>query len=191
MISVRSEVQILPGPPPVFAEQNTGTRQRLRSNRESAAFRRSRDRGPRQPGWRGGRGAHVAEARIRAPAAALALKSLGWLWRLLAQPRPPRSDFGLRPKPRGCSSVGRAPALQAGGRRFESDHLHHRPNDARRRSCRGRVSGCESNRESGGGAGWCSRTCRGARQGLSRRVRKRATSIGNDEFAWGLWSLRV
>src|SRR5271166_4716404 len=25
----------------------------------------------------------------------------------------------------GCSSAGRAPALQAGGRRFESDHLHH------------------------------------------------------------------
>jgi hypothetical protein len=28
---------------------------------------------------------------------------------------------------RGCSSAGRAPALQAGGRRFESDHLHHCP----------------------------------------------------------------
>ena len=26
---------------------------------------------------------------------------------------------------RGCSSAGRAPALQAGGRRFESAHLHH------------------------------------------------------------------
>ena len=26
---------------------------------------------------------------------------------------------------RGCSSVGRAPALQAGGRGFESLHLHH------------------------------------------------------------------
>ena len=26
----------------------------------------------------------------------------------------------------GRSSVGRAPALQAGGRRFEPDHLHHR-----------------------------------------------------------------
>ena len=25
----------------------------------------------------------------------------------------------------GCSSVGRAPALQAGGRQFESVHLHH------------------------------------------------------------------
>ncbi len=24
----------------------------------------------------------------------------------------------------GCSSVGRAPALQAGGRQFESDQLH-------------------------------------------------------------------
>ena len=26
--------------------------------------------------------------------------------------------------PWGCSSVGRAPALQAGGRQFESDQLH-------------------------------------------------------------------
>src|SRR6266700_663798 len=28
------------------------------------------------------------------------------------------------PRPRGCSSAGRAPALQAGGQRFESAHLH-------------------------------------------------------------------
>ena len=28
------------------------------------------------------------------------------------------------PCPRGCSSAGRAPALQAGGQRFESAHLH-------------------------------------------------------------------
>ena len=27
-------------------------------------------------------------------------------------------------RPRGCSSVGRAPALQAGGHGFESHHLH-------------------------------------------------------------------
>jgi hypothetical protein len=26
---------------------------------------------------------------------------------------------------RGCSSVGRAPALQAGGHRFDPVHLHH------------------------------------------------------------------
>ena len=26
---------------------------------------------------------------------------------------------------RGCSSIGRAPALQAGGRRFDSVQLHH------------------------------------------------------------------
>ncbi len=26
---------------------------------------------------------------------------------------------------RGCSSIGRAPALQAGGRRFDPDQLHH------------------------------------------------------------------
>ena len=29
-------------------------------------------------------------------------------------------------KVRGCSSVGRAPALQAGGQGFESLHLHHK-----------------------------------------------------------------
>ena len=29
-------------------------------------------------------------------------------------------------KIRGCSSAGRAPALQAGGHRFDPDHLHHR-----------------------------------------------------------------
>ena len=29
-----------------------------------------------------------------------------------------------RPK-RGCSSAGRAPALQAGGQGFDSPHLHH------------------------------------------------------------------
>ena len=27
---------------------------------------------------------------------------------------------------RGCSSVGRAPALHAGGREFEPLHLHHK-----------------------------------------------------------------
>lgn len=36
--------------------------------------------------------------------------------------RPPTG--GLVPC-RGCSSAGRAPALQAGGRRFEPGHLHH------------------------------------------------------------------
>ena len=38
-------------------------------------------------------------------------------------------------KVRGCSSVGRAPALQAGGRQFESVHLHQiRKKDLGRRS---------------------------------------------------------
>ena len=30
----------------------------------------------------------------------------------------------IKKKKRGCSSVGRAPALQAGGQEFESLHLH-------------------------------------------------------------------
>ena len=32
-----------------------------------------------------------------------------------------------RPATWGCSSAGRAPALQAGGRQFDSVHLHHQP----------------------------------------------------------------
>ena len=42
-----------------------------------------------------------------------------------------RSVVQIRPGPPvkaktwGCSSVGRAPALQAGGHRFKSGHLHH------------------------------------------------------------------
>ena len=34
----------------------------------------------------------------------------------------------------GCSSAGRAPALQAGGHGFESHHLHHEIMDKQRRS---------------------------------------------------------
>ena len=32
---------------------------------------------------------------------------------------------------RGCSSAGRAPALQAGGQEFDSPHLHHRAKEAK------------------------------------------------------------
>ena len=35
----------------------------------------------------------------------------------------------------GCSSVGRAPALQAGGREFESLHLHQQPKVANKGKC--------------------------------------------------------
>ena len=38
-----------------------------------------------------------------------------------------RKEKRIDPKPergRGCSSAGRAPALQAGGHGFESHHLH-------------------------------------------------------------------
>ena len=34
-------------------------------------------------------------------------------------------------KVRGCSSVGRAPAMQAGGQEFESLHLHQGQDEAR------------------------------------------------------------
>jgi hypothetical protein len=164
LISVRSEVQILPGPPPTFAQQNVGTRQRLRL----------------QPRER-----HRAEkgSWFRAPAAAIAVA---------AQPLTPRSDFGLRPKPRGCSSVGRAPALQAGGHRFDSVHLHHW---LLRSKMSGRVSGCAATarapRERRKASFVASRVS-GAlaprerqRAATVRGLRIRRRSIGNDVFAHG------
>ena len=33
-------------------------------------------------------------------------------------------DLSVMKEKRGCSSAGRAPALQAGGRQFDSVHLH-------------------------------------------------------------------
>jgi hypothetical protein len=39
----------------------------------------------------------------------------------------PLEKGGGPPFSRGCSSVGRAPALQAGGHRFDPVHLHHKP----------------------------------------------------------------
>ena len=46
------------------------------------------------------------------------------------------SSKRIQPKPEGvwgCSSAGRAPALQAGGHGFESHHLHQRRKDGERR----------------------------------------------------------
>jgi hypothetical protein len=47
--------------------------------------------------------------------------------------------------PRGCSSAGRAPALQAGGQRFESAHLHQHIDNriglSRSPECRKAISG--------------------------------------------------
>ena len=41
--------------------------------------------------------------------------------------RPTFTPRGVEPNLKwGCSSVGRAPALQAGGHGFESHHLHHK-----------------------------------------------------------------
>ena len=49
------------------------------------------------------------------------------------------------PCPRGCSSAGRAPALQAGGQRFESAHLHQHIDNriglSRSPECRKAISG--------------------------------------------------
>ena len=117
MISVRSEVQILPGPPPNDAQR--------RSCRAATAVAQQ----PREPlgAERGFSGVPVdrgSSARCGLP-------------RLLTHPLPPaRHERREAALGRGCSSVGRAPALQAGGHRFDSVHLHHRPNDAKHRSCR-------------------------------------------------------
>ena len=49
-------------------------------------------------------------------------------------PDPPRPTFQTTFQRRGCSSIGRAPALQAGGRRFDPVQLHQvqdRPSVAR------------------------------------------------------------
>ena len=42
-----------------------------------------------------------------------------------------RKTVALKQKKRGCSSVGRAPALQAGGRRFEPSQLHQQTKEQR------------------------------------------------------------
>ena len=120
MISVRSEVQILPGPP---------------SPSRRAAWR-----------WRAGRGsdnaviARATRSRVGhlarlAPELTKGLPELdsapsgsrGILADTAAAAHPLISGRLGRPEIRGCSSVGRAPALQAGGHRFDPVHLHHEP----------------------------------------------------------------
>jgi hypothetical protein len=121
LISVRSEVQILPGPPRPNDAQRRSCRRGRRNVScaesglvqkeapdKSAAPARHRVSGLEYLAWCFVlRGAALAVARAGAVAA---------------------KDFGRRgrPKPWGCSSVGRAPALQAGGHRFDSVHLHQR-----------------------------------------------------------------
>ena len=46
----------------------------------------------------------------------------------------------------GCSSVGRAPALQAGGHEFESHHLHE-GNEKSERACVHKISECACTNE--------------------------------------------
>ena len=156
MISVRSEVQILPGPP----RPNAAWRRSCRPRQAQRQLRRER------------LGAEESSDRSLDCAAASSawlgvLSCSARLSRLLTQPLPPPIfERQGRPKIRGCSSVGRAPALQAGGHRFDSVHLHHRPNDAGRIVRVERGSGCVSKRESA----WCrtgaARGGAGARAGV-------------------------
>jgi hypothetical protein len=55
-----------------------------------------------------------------------AFSSVGESARLITVRSLVRIQKGPRAVPRGCSSAGRAPALQAGGRQFEPAHLHQR-----------------------------------------------------------------
>ena len=142
MISVRSEVQILPGPPrPNDAKrrscrprqaQRELRRERLVQNATNAlrAFVASRG-----SGCSCNRESGLVQKESPDKSAAGAASSL-WLGVLFCAVRLSQrksaagaaKDFGRqgRPKSWGCSSVGRAPALQAGGHRFDSVHLHHR-----------------------------------------------------------------
>ena len=55
------------------------------------------------------------------------------------QPDPPKRFFGLLGTRRGCSSAGRAAALQAVGRRFDPDQLHQKAREkkgTRSKTCR-------------------------------------------------------
>jgi hypothetical protein len=56
-----------------------------------------------------------------------------------------RCRYSAKCAPRGCSSAGRAPALQAGGQRFESAHLHQHIDNriglSRSPECRRAISG--------------------------------------------------
>ena len=97
MISVRSEVQILPGPP---------LSAKLKVVAATAVLQIPRER----PGAGGDSG-----QRRGASCAVRLSRYLRYRWRRRA----------LTSLARGCSSVGRAPALQAGGHRFDSVHLHH------------------------------------------------------------------
>ena len=52
---------------------------------------------------------------------------------------------------RGCSSVGRAPALQAGGHRFDPVHLHHSEDSRLGAEDRTKVGWAKGNGEGEGG----------------------------------------
>ena len=150
MISVRSEVQILPGPP----RPNDAKR---RSCRAASAAR-----------LRGGSGSVQKRAPDKCAVlrgAEFSVEFVAWclIWRgaalaVAAQPLPPPRIFGRQGppcRPGGCSSVGRAPALQAGGHRFDSVHLHHRRNALSRVAV-----------DPGSGALCAARGARGARAGV-------------------------
>jgi hypothetical protein len=94
LISVRSEVQILPGPPRTIARAIVRAGDRRNEVASEAGAVPTSQMGTR------------ALSRCKCTAGAL------------------RHEFAFANSVGGCSSVGRAPALQAGSHRFESVHLH-------------------------------------------------------------------
>jgi hypothetical protein len=101
----------------------------LQGSRDTAPWRHRAARGHRRPVPRAPRGAHPAGAfsSVGESARLITVRSLV---RIQKGPRPRLAADGpktVMPSPgqpaRGCSSAGRAPALQAGGRRFEPAHL--------------------------------------------------------------------
>ena len=124
MISVRSEVQILPGPP-LSAEPKVVAASAVSQDTAGAARLRKRLR-PRA------RCREVRRKRLRPRARCRG--ALSCAARLPQHPldvadaaHPQAEGRRGRPSAWGCSSVGRAPALQAGGHRFDPVHLHHEP----------------------------------------------------------------
>ena len=154
MISVRSEVQILPGPPRAnapsafvasrgrrnasCAESGLVQNAQMREAHLSRARQRLRQQ-PRERLVQKEAPDRARPARHREGCLVFCLARRGFHG-TRAPLSPPIFGRQSRPKIRGCSSVGRAPALQAGGHRFDSVHLHHRA--MRFAHCRARGSGC-------------------------------------------------
>jgi hypothetical protein len=119
---VRSEVQILPGPP-LTQRCAPSFRVAPRQTQHFAPRALTRWREQRPSVKAAAPGAARARLRRWGKHRGAAFSEPGGSRRECEHRCGRSAQPGLR---RGCSSVGRAPALQAGGHRFDSVHLHHR-----------------------------------------------------------------